>query len=125
MNLHDTAMRRKNNAFRSVPFVFEDESIQCPSCGESYLHHTEILINARKEDSDTGTCVHVSGIGDPCHGPIETRQTDGASMALSISPRRGGMLITFECECCDASPRLAIYQHKGQTCIQWYNFPAL
>jgi hypothetical protein len=125
MNCDDIAVQRLNNAVDAVPFALNDNTaILCPNCDSSYLHHEEILINARAQDSDTGTCVHVSGIGDYCCGPIETKHIEQASMALSISPRRGGLLITFWCECCQSSPKLAIYQHKGETILKWYNFLA-
>ncbi len=35
------------------------------------------------------------------------------------SPRRGGMVIGFSCEGCSAISSLSIYQHKGQTYVEW------
>jgi len=35
------------------------------------------------------------------------------------SPRRGGMVIGFGCESCPAISSLSIYQHKGQTYVEW------
>ena len=35
------------------------------------------------------------------------------------SPRRQGMLIEFYCEGCEGALRLAVFQHKGSTYMEW------
>jgi hypothetical protein len=85
------------------------------------LHHREVLINDRFEDSKTGKSVWVGGISDWCNGTFQFRYCEEANMSLNPSPRRGGILIQFDCECCLAEPQLGILQHKGWTRIEWFD----
>jgi hypothetical protein len=97
--------------------------VQCPSCGEQSLHHQGVCITDRNEDAETGTVVLVDGIGDWYQEKkyFEVRCINDATMAMNPSPRRGGIVINFCCESCDALPQLGIYQHKGVTLIEWFS----
>ena len=75
----------------------------------------------RSEDSETGKFVHISGIGDWGQKKFEIKHLEGAGMTYNPSPRRGGILIEFVCECCSAWPQLGIYQHKGTTIVEWFD----
>jgi rubredoxin len=103
--------------------IFGDygNSLQCPSCGNGMLHHREVLINDRFEDSKTGKSIWVGGISDWCNGTFQFKYCEESNMSLNPSPRRGGILIQFDCECCLAEPQLGIFQHKGWTCIEWFD----
>ena len=100
--------------------------LACPTCSEAYLHQRNVTVFQRYEDEATTVVMqqnendmHVTTFpsGDTCNP----------------SPRRHGLLIEFECEMChyshedsegDVMPkeplhRLAIYQHKGTTYLEW------
>ncbi len=91
-------------------------ALHCPDCGGNFLHHTEIKVFLNNSGS-RGKCDVVS-ITDKT--PINfTRR-----VALdNPSNDRDGLLIRFYCEFCPAEPVLAIYQHKGQTVIEWVEKP--
>jgi rubredoxin len=96
--------------------------VQCPSCGNQSLHHKGVCITDRLEDAETGPVVVVQGIGDWDRSKhFDVRFINDANMLFNPSPRRGGILIEFCCEHCDAEPQLGIYQHKGTTLIEWFD----
>ena len=90
----------------------------CPRCGGDYLHHQSVVMFDRAEDDELATRSIVSG----------------SKMILDIvnskdagnpSRRRGGLVIQFCCEHCEAKDgptqiiELTIAQHKGSTEIGW------
>lgn len=85
----------------------------CPICGFNYMHQESIDVHFRAEDEKgvPGYRINHNGIKAPAFLP-------------NPSSRRDGLVITFWCEGCldDKNLRvcLAILQHKGQTCLQWY-----
>ncbi len=96
--------------------------VQCPFCDNQTLHHRGVCITDRPEDAEKGFVVLVTGIGDwDREKNLEVRSINDATMALNPSPRRGGIVIEFCCEHCDAKPQLGIYQHKGTTLIEWFD----
>ena len=96
--------------------------LQCPACGQQNLHHQAVCITDRSEDNEKGTGVLIQGIGDWNRSKrFEIHSMNDCSMALNPSPRRGGIVIEFCCEHCDAEPQLGIYQHKGTTLIEWFD----
>ena len=95
--------------------------LQCPACGNQQLHHSGIYVFDREEDSETGNAVLIDGIGDWTRKSFRIIHTEDATMIFNPSPRRGGILIEFDCECCKACPQLSIYQHKGTTLIEWFD----
>lgn len=86
-----------------------DARLYCPDCGDSYLHHNAVEVFHRPgEDAPS------IGIG------VERGRTDAASPRRNPSPRRGGLLIWFDCEGCGRDDLvLEIYQHKGETFWNW------
>lgn len=83
----------------------------CPSCNGENLHQRSAKVYFRdSEDSDTGKFVRCS------NQKIESIPLDG-----NPSFRRDGLLLSFDCENCDAEPELAIFQHKGTTYIKWHS----
>ena len=92
--------------------LFSDEPLQCPHCGENYLYHIGVTLFERREDDDSTVVVETidgftaisAAASKDCNNP---------------SPRRHGLVITFECEHCTAKPQLAFAQHKGQTFRAW------
>lgn len=85
------------------------------------LHHKEVLISDRFEDSKTGKCIWVGGLSHWSDRTFQFKYCEESNMSLNPSPRRGGILIEFDCECCLAKPQLGIFQHKGWTCIEWFD----
>lgn len=99
--------------------IIEDRILTCPNCGGEYLHQKDVQIFTREgEDRETKKTVVNSGTG-------KVNQMDGDQSAENPSSRRGGMSIFFMCEYCTStdnfSPlyQLNIYQHKGQTFMEW------
>jgi rubredoxin len=98
-----------------------ENNLQCPSCGYHFLHHREVLINDRTEDSEEGKSLWVGGIGDMNSNSLQIKYLEASTMIYNPSPRRSGIAIEFDCECCSAKPILGIYQHKGSTLVEWFN----
>jgi len=105
--------------------IQEDEILLCPKCGGNYLHQGEVQTFFRSEDADQ-TRVTINGFD---HTQTETITN---SLTLNPSPRRYGLRISFSCELCESSKTdeerdytpdtvgdLCIYQHKGQTFMEW------
>ncbi len=98
----------------------------CPTCSSYNLHQRNVTIFQRYEDEAT-TVVMQQNENDMHVTTFPSRDT------CNPSPRRHGLLIEFECEHChythidgegDEMPReplhrLAIYQHKGTTYVEW------
>lgn len=94
----------------------DSSALVCPSCKHSSLHQKKVFVFWRdQEDSINGKFVSSS---------LEKSVTDTycAGIHRNPSPRRDGMTIDFDCEICDAEPRLKIYQHKGSTYIEWHSY---
>lgn len=95
--------------------------LHCPNCGGDFLHHHRITAFCRSEDKEL---VDVVSIGDQLdNGGCTEFRFQKRCAPENPSPRRGGFTIQLECEFCPAEPVLAIYQHKGQTVIEWVEKP--
>jgi hypothetical protein len=84
------------------------------SCGNGgNLHQGNVTIFMRREDGDTTTVIAQNGTtAQTCDFPSDD--------TCNPSPRRSGMLIEFECEQCpEKNLQLAIFQHKGDTFLEW------
>lgn len=96
--------------------------LKCQGCGQSFLHHREVRVFDRREDSDECclTTVTVRGTDFDCEPGLSgsnVRVSPNASSTECPSRRRGSVVIRFECEVCDVATVLCINQHKGST--QW------
>src|SRR5678810_1017762 len=101
------------------------QSLSCPCCGSEYLHQGRIEVYGRDAEDAPSFRRVVSG-----DGAVEA--DEGGN---NPSSRRQGLIIFFECEDCHlamldepgfnadrnvrAAFRLAIYQHKGNTFVEW------
>ena len=99
--------------------VGEDGNLECPKCGDIYIHQGNTTIFERLEDAE-----YVTVIAQNDAEVTASKFLDADT--CNPSSRRHGMLIEFTCEHCHASPpefrqpfRLAIYQHKGATFVDW------
>lgn len=105
-----------------VPGVYGSscDGLDCPSCGGNYLHHVALSYYWRsKEDAERGESVLLDGSCDDNESQFLCSHISNAAMTNCPSPRRDGMKIHFRCEDCESKPQLSIYQHKGQTFIEW------
>ena len=86
-----------------------DNALLCQNCGLEWLHQVETNVFEREPDAEDGFHVRI------------TRKLSTVDRHLDENPsgRRSGLSITFSCEQCDALPVLNIYQHKGQTFVEW------
>lgn len=98
----------------SVVVVASNGILQCPRCGDQYLHSGRIQTFDRpKEDATSGRIVTVGK-----DVLVEERaNVDGNSRNPSL--RRHGIAIAFSCECCGDDLELTLAQHKGATLIGW------
>jgi hypothetical protein len=90
-------------------------ALQCPLCEQQYLHHKKIEIQNRTHEDEGGSKITVDGPG---------RLSIKNANPIEFLHRRDNILISFTCEhCCDEHKdlplRLCIYQHKGQTLLEW------
>jgi hypothetical protein len=112
-------------AFGESPaFVDADNygQLKC-KCGSTYLHQGNVTIFARGEDGDITTVIAQNG--------REVQASKFPSLdTCNPSPRRHGLIIEFDCEDCGtwggdrpdrggALQQLAIFQHKGNTFMEW------
>ena len=95
---------------------FEDHNFEgallCPRCKESYLYQTKVeVFEPTTEDAEEG--IYAAIDEDSVHV--------GKGMEGNPSSRRQGLVISFKCEFCFhfEDVRLGIYQHKGQTYMEW------
>jgi predicted nucleic-acid-binding Zn-ribbon protein len=94
-----------------------DGQLLCPRCDFTGLHQSDVEIFNREEDSEHG--LHV--------GVYKNSMFTDVLMIDNPSPRRQGMFIKFWCESCGydqynkkvVDNKLAIYQHKGTTYMEW------
>jgi len=97
------------------PVVMDEHQktvLLCPRCGFNYLHQEGVDVYDREEDAEVGQ--HVTVVRGT------TTVSDKATPSVgNPSSRRHGLVITFTCEGCANTPHLSIYQHKGQTYIEW------
>jgi hypothetical protein len=114
-------------AFGKHPAVVDTGSygtLMC-RCGGEYLHQGNITIFQRSEDASITTVI----AQDNKTVQVSDFPSDDT---CNPSPRRHGLIIEFWCELCNngvdpedpnAKPpepqRLAIFQHKGQTYMEW------
>jgi hypothetical protein len=88
-------------------------------CGSTYLHQGNITVFWRGEDGDTTTVIAQDG------KTVQTSDFPNRD-TCNPSPRRDGLIIEFDCEDCGSwgekpgvIQRLAIFQHKGNTFMEW------
>jgi hypothetical protein len=94
----------------------DSSALVCPGCKERCLHQKKVSVFWRDhEDSLTGKFVSSSPEGSAVEPFL-------VGIHRIPSPRRDGLTIDFDCEICEAEPRLKIYQHKGTTYIEWESF---
>jgi len=119
-------------AFGPYPAVVDTGSygqLRC-KCGFDYLHQGNITIFQRSEDASITTMIAQDG---------KTVQVSDfpSDDTCNPSPRRHGLILEFSCESCGVEwgpgdhpgesvvkahrepQRLAIFQHKGQTYMEW------
>ena len=81
----------------------------CPQCNSIYIHQGRVEIFFRREDAKTGRYISAD---------FDDIQLN-SNLLNNPSPRRQGMLIHFNCEECGKNHKLAMYQHKGETYMDW------
>ena len=88
--------------------------VECPNCGGEYLHHMQVEVYERAEgERGHSRCTIVTQEG------VTTSDTPPPHVSGNPSKYRNGLRIIFDCEHCDAQPRLVMLQHKGQTFSYW------
>jgi hypothetical protein len=99
-----------------IDFDANQSVLSCPRCRGNNLHQGNTTIYQRSEDASYTTVIAQDG-----HKVIVTPNFPSAE-APNPSSRRHGLIIEFWCEYCenDEEPyRLAIFQHKGNTFLEW------
>ena len=96
--------------------------LQCPHCGDYYMHHYGIELFNRHEDSEYGD--HIELYIPESHAwmymntNVQENIVDG-NIKNNPSSRRSGIIIKFVCENCSAVSDFCIKQHKGHTLLEW------
>lgn len=92
----------------------EDGAIECPECGENYLHHTWVREYYRDGEDGPTTATE-----------LLNAKTRNVAFDVERNPsfRRDGLRVALFCECCDAHIELVIAQHKGCTEIYTEHLP--
>lgn len=84
--------------------------LECPCCGGPSLHQERVQVFWRHDENSSENVRTVTSTDT---------YTSEYTRGKNPSPRRDGILITFDCENCDGMPELAIIQHKGGTYFKW------
>lgn len=105
----DNATAPKKNL--SIPTFDGQESdggrLECPACGNDYMHHDRVEIFECGEDAAYGLRVVVA----------EGAVTTDTSLQGNPSSRRHGLRVHFWCEHCKVKSFMEIAQHKGNTYV--------
>lgn len=80
-------------------------TLLCPSCGNSWTHHTSVTVFDRTEDAEIGRKTVATGAAT----------TVDSDITGNPSGRRNGLVIGFDCENCPTVMEMDVFQHKGQT----------
>ena len=91
---------------------YHEHYLTCPNCGHDYMHQLAAEIHAREEDGEARVIRVDLKTGDITHDPQHKNPSN----------RRQGMIVEFACENCDFTGTisyLGIWQHKGNTVIEW------
>jgi predicted nucleic-acid-binding Zn-ribbon protein len=90
-----------------------DSRLVCPKCGNENLHQGQVDVFVRIKEDAPDHAIRINTDGAIHVGTAEDNP----------SSRRNGLAILFTCEQCHFSEerpfRLTIYQHKGETFIEW------
>ena len=98
-------------------------ALKCAHCGNTNLHHDEVIVFERREDAQQGMRVMVAGVDR------QDRQSDNvtglcpsviidSTMFGNPSARRQGVHVGLWCEQCGQRSSLSIVQHKGTTHLE-------
>lgn len=87
--------------------VIEHQLLTCPHCKGEHLHHVRASVLHRREEDDEIT------IKTTVEKTVSSVELVGSY--LNPSPRRGAVVVEFECEDCDKQIEMVLTQHKGQT----------
>ncbi len=106
----------------------ELQILKCPHCKGEHLHHIEVKLFNRKEDSSKGLYIK-SVVEQPLDdlGFRTTPMQDGVEIKTILpignpSARRSGMIVYFYCEECGKKSRFSLAQHKGSTYMTHLDF---
>jgi hypothetical protein len=93
-------------------FVTDEAFLRTPCCQDFYLHQGAVHVLVRRGAREDGSArvASISQNGDVEHTLLPPDNVPG---------RRQMVEIEFECEMCNANPRLRIQQHKGHTKVYW------
>ena len=97
--------------YRANASFNDDDILPCPQCGGWHLHQERVEVFTREHDD----------------APSQVIVVDDSKISIKLvnenpSSRREGLLIFFSCEECRFGHKgaaLAIYQHKGNTYVNW------
>ncbi len=93
-----------------------DTAIVCCRCGSNYIHHDQVEIWERPEDSAIGLHVAVYGSDvEDRDAAVLPSMTVDSSMADNKTTRRQAIAIGLWCESCGCRSRIQISQYKGET----------
>jgi len=105
----------------------DDDAVRCAHCGDTVVHHDEVVIYECREDAREGMRVMVSGLdrqaADTGRALLPCVTVD-ASMVGNPSPRRQGVRVGLWCESCGERSDLTIVQHKGMTLVDCEKAPS-
>lgn len=108
MFFENSAGRRKNLTIPTFEGREDDGGrLECPSCGNDYMHHDRVEIFECGEDAASGLRVVVS----------DAVVTTDTSLQGNPSSRRHGLRVHFSCEGCAVRSFMEISQHKGNTYV--------
>jgi len=82
--------------------------LMCDNCGSQEIHHDQVDVYMRSEDSQTGRHTRV----------LHTHTVVDSDMQGNPSDRRQGLTLGFLCEHCKYRTFIHILQHKGTTYVK-------
>jgi len=92
--------------------IADQETLACPRCEGTYLHHGNVAVNVRDAEDGPGVQLLIQG-------QTATTLPLPADSPEWFGGRRGSIIITLECENCGLQAKRRIIQHKGETLLDW------
>lgn len=99
------------------PVELNGTVLQCPNCGNEYLHQDKIHVYTRETEYSLSKVLIVDAEGCEDHRMCEEEHRTLKPLG-NPSKRRDGIRIFFRCEDCDASIHMTIAQNKGNTNVE-------
>lgn len=112
---------KKTNIQININYDSAGNFLKCATCGDTYIHQYKTEVFERSDDSEKPLHCIIEGADLPDGNVIPLFHND-KELVNCPSPRRSGINIYFWCEECRSITKMLIYQHKGETFVEFKRY---